>query len=95
MPANHSSQYASSPASTTPCSRQRAAASSRNSSGAATAVGLPGEFSHSSPRSAHGLDAINLGPGDPRYAHAVDEQIDGASLERTFRALQRFALGSV
>ena len=45
--------------------------------------------------SAHGLDAINLGPGDPRYAHAVDEQVDGAALERTFRALQRFALGSV
>jgi succinyl-diaminopimelate desuccinylase len=45
--------------------------------------------------SAHGLDAINLGPGDPRYAHAVDEQVDAASLERTFGALQRFALGSV
>jgi succinyl-diaminopimelate desuccinylase len=45
--------------------------------------------------SAHGLDAINLGPGDPRYAHAVDEQVDAAALERTFRALQRFALGSV
>jgi succinyl-diaminopimelate desuccinylase len=45
--------------------------------------------------SAHGLDAINLGPGDPRYAHAVDEQVDEAALERTFRALQRFALGSV
>ncbi|HSC92367.1 MAG TPA: succinyl-diaminopimelate desuccinylase [Gaiellaceae bacterium] len=45
--------------------------------------------------SAHGLDALNLGPGDPRYAHARDEQVDAASLERTFRALQRFALGSV
>ena len=45
--------------------------------------------------SAHGLDAVNLGPGDPRFAHAVDEQVDAASLERTFRALQRFALGSV
>ena len=45
--------------------------------------------------SAYGLDAINLGPGDPRYAHAVDEQVDAAALERTFRALQRFALGSV
>ena len=45
--------------------------------------------------SAHGLDAINLGPGDPRYAHAVDEQVDAEALERTFRALQRFALGSV
>ena len=45
--------------------------------------------------SAHGLDAINLGPGDPRYAHAADEQVDAVALERTFRALQRFALGSV
>lgn len=45
--------------------------------------------------SAHGLDAVNLGPGDPRYAHTADEQVDAASLERTFRALQRFALGSV
>jgi succinyl-diaminopimelate desuccinylase len=45
--------------------------------------------------SAHGLDALNLGPGDPRYAHAVDEQVDAEALERTFRALQRFALGSV
>jgi succinyl-diaminopimelate desuccinylase len=43
--------------------------------------------------SAHGLDAINLGPGDPRYAHAADEQVDAVALERTFRALQRFALG--
>jgi succinyl-diaminopimelate desuccinylase len=45
--------------------------------------------------SAHGLDAINLGPGDPRFAHAVDEQVDAEALERTFAALQRFALGSV
>ena len=47
------------------------------------------------PSSPHGLDAVNLGPGDPRYAHTADEQVDAASLERTFRALQRFALGSV
>lgn len=45
--------------------------------------------------SAHGLDALNLGPGDPRFAHAEDEQVDGPSLERTFEALRRFALGSV
>jgi succinyl-diaminopimelate desuccinylase len=45
--------------------------------------------------SAHGLDAVNLGPGDPRYAHAADEQVDAGELERTFEALRRFALGSV
>ncbi len=45
--------------------------------------------------SEHGLDALNLGPGDPRHAHAVDEQVDGASLERTFDALRRFAADSV
>ena len=42
---------------------------------------------------ARGLDAINLGPGGTRYAHAVDERIEIAELERTFDALQRFLLG--
>jgi succinyl-diaminopimelate desuccinylase len=41
---------------------------------------------------ARGLDAVNLGPGATRYAHAVDEQIEIAELERTFAALQRFLL---
>jgi succinyl-diaminopimelate desuccinylase len=40
--------------------------------------------------SAHGLPALNLGPGDPRYAHRRDEQVETAALERTFAALQRF-----
>jgi succinyl-diaminopimelate desuccinylase len=44
---------------------------------------------------ARGLDAVNLGPGGTRYAHAVDEQVEIAELERTFSALQRFLLGSV
>jgi succinyl-diaminopimelate desuccinylase len=44
---------------------------------------------------ARGLDAVNLGPGATRYAHAVDEQVEIAELERTFAALQRFLLGSV
>ncbi|HEY3182097.1 MAG TPA: succinyl-diaminopimelate desuccinylase [Gaiellaceae bacterium] len=39
---------------------------------------------------ARGLDAVNLGPGATRYAHAVDEQVAIAELERTFAALQRF-----
>jgi succinyl-diaminopimelate desuccinylase len=44
---------------------------------------------------ARGLDAVNLGPGATRYAHAADERVEIAELERTFEALQRFLLGSV
>ena len=44
---------------------------------------------------ARGLDAVNLGPGATRFAHAVDEQVEIAELERTFAALQRFLLGTV
>jgi succinyl-diaminopimelate desuccinylase len=44
---------------------------------------------------ARGLDAVNLGPGATRYAHAIDERVEIAELERTFAALQRFLAGSV
>ena len=44
---------------------------------------------------ARGLDAVNLGPGGTRYAHAVDERVEIAELERTFAALQRFLLDTV
>jgi succinyl-diaminopimelate desuccinylase len=44
---------------------------------------------------ARGLDAINLGPGGTRYAHAVDERVDISELERTYEALQRFLVGTV
>ena len=44
---------------------------------------------------ARGLDALNLGPGGTRYAHAVDERVETAELARTFDALQRFLLGAV
>lgn len=40
---------------------------------------------------AAGLDAVNLGPGATRYAHAKDEQVAATELTRTFTALQRFA----
>jgi succinyl-diaminopimelate desuccinylase len=43
---------------------------------------------------ARGLDAVNLGPGTTRYAHAADERVEIAELERTFEALQRFLLGA-
>jgi succinyl-diaminopimelate desuccinylase len=42
---------------------------------------------------ARGLDAINLGPGGTRSAHAVDERVEISELERTYDALQRFLLG--
>ncbi len=44
---------------------------------------------------ARGLDAINLGPGATRYAHAVDERVEIAELERTYDALRRFLAGTV
>jgi len=44
---------------------------------------------------ARGLDAVNLGPGATRYAHAIDERVEIAALERTFEALQRFLVGTV
>jgi succinyl-diaminopimelate desuccinylase len=42
---------------------------------------------------ARGIDAVNFGPGATRFAHAADEQVEIAELERTFSALQRFLLG--
>jgi succinyl-diaminopimelate desuccinylase len=44
---------------------------------------------------ARGLDAVNLGPGATRYAHAVDERVEVTELERTYAALQRFLAGTV
>jgi succinyl-diaminopimelate desuccinylase len=43
--------------------------------------------------SARGLDAVNFGPGATRYAHAADEQVEIAALERTYAALCRFLQG--
>jgi succinyl-diaminopimelate desuccinylase len=44
---------------------------------------------------ARGLDAVNLGPGATRYAHAADEQVEIGELGKTYAALQRFLLGTV
>jgi succinyl-diaminopimelate desuccinylase len=44
---------------------------------------------------ARGLDAINLGPGETRFAHTVDERVEIAELERTYEALRRFLAGTV
>jgi succinyl-diaminopimelate desuccinylase len=37
-----------------------------------------------------GIDAVNLGPGGTRWAHARDEQVEIEALERVFRTLWRF-----
>jgi succinyl-diaminopimelate desuccinylase len=39
---------------------------------------------------AAGLPAVNFGPGDPRFAHRRDEQVDVAALVRCFRVLEAF-----
>jgi succinyl-diaminopimelate desuccinylase len=43
----------------------------------------------------HGVDAVNLGPGDPRYAHVDGERVDAASLVRTYDVLRAFLEGGV
>jgi succinyl-diaminopimelate desuccinylase len=37
-----------------------------------------------------GVDAVNLGPGDPRYAHSDDEQVGAAALLRTYDIVSAF-----
>jgi succinyl-diaminopimelate desuccinylase len=38
-----------------------------------------------------GLDAVNFGPGEPAQAHARDESVAIAALERSYRVLEAFA----
>lgn len=42
---------------------------------------------------AAGVPSVNFGPGDPAFAHKVDEQISSAALVRGARALERFLCG--
>jgi succinyl-diaminopimelate desuccinylase len=37
-----------------------------------------------------GVDAINFGPGTPRFAHRRDEQVEVAALVESYRILERF-----
>ncbi|MBA3363814.1 MAG: succinyl-diaminopimelate desuccinylase [Actinomycetota bacterium] len=36
------------------------------------------------------VDAVNLGPGDPQYAHRDDEQVDVGALVRSYEVLRAF-----
>jgi succinyl-diaminopimelate desuccinylase len=40
---------------------------------------------------AAGVDAVNFGPGEPRYAHTRDEQVAVDALVRSYETLERFA----
>jgi succinyl-diaminopimelate desuccinylase len=42
---------------------------------------------------ARGIPAVNFGPGATRYAHARDELVEIASLERAYESLRQLALG--
>jgi succinyl-diaminopimelate desuccinylase len=39
-----------------------------------------------------GIDAVNFGPGDPRFAHRQDEQVAIDALVHCYETLRRFAL---
>jgi succinyl-diaminopimelate desuccinylase len=42
---------------------------------------------------ARGIDAVNFGPGDPKFAHRRDEQVEVAALVHCYETLRRFVSG--
>ena len=40
-----------------------------------------------------GVDAVNFGPGAPRFAHRRDEQVEVAALVESYTILERFLCG--
>lgn len=44
---------------------------------------------------AHGIDAVNFGPGHTRYAHRRDERIDISALVHAYETLERFLSGAI
>jgi len=42
---------------------------------------------------AAGVDAVNFGPGEPRFAHTREEQVTVDALVRNYETLERFACG--
>ena len=40
-----------------------------------------------------GVDAVNLGPGDPRYAHSDEEEVAASALARCHEILSAFLTG--
>lgn len=43
----------------------------------------------------NGIDAVNFGPGHPRYAHRRDELVEIAGLVHAYETLRRFLLGEI
>jgi succinyl-diaminopimelate desuccinylase len=41
-----------------------------------------------------GIDAVNLGPGDPQYAHRDDERVEVAALTRSIEIVRAFLAGT-
>ena len=44
---------------------------------------------------AHGIDAVNFGPGHTRYAHRRDEQVEIAALVHAYETLHRLVRGAI